>query len=67
MTDYMEGALARDARKRFDRHLATCDSCSAYLGQLRAIVAVLGRLRVDETPTPARDQLVELYRRFHAG
>ena len=31
MTDYLEGALDRRHRRRFEAHVAECDGCEAYL------------------------------------
>ena len=45
VTEYLEGALARRDRARFEEHLGECSACRAYLDQMRATVAALGRLR----------------------
>jgi anti-sigma factor RsiW len=52
MTDYLEGALPASDRARFEQHLAGCDGCQAYLGQLRRTARVLGKL--SEVPVPER-------------
>ena len=44
MTDHLEGALPDDDRARFERHLAECAACTAYLAQLRATIGALGHL-----------------------
>lgn len=62
MTDYLEGALAPAEAARFEGHLAGCDACTRYLGQLRATVAALGRLTPDDLPPGVLDELVGLYR-----
>ncbi len=31
LADYLDGELAADRRSEFDRHLAVCPSCVAYL------------------------------------
>jgi anti-sigma factor RsiW len=67
MTDYLEAALAPADLARFEAHLAGCGACAAYLEQMRATVAALGHLRADDLPRAVRDELVELYRRVHAG
>ena len=67
MTDYMEGALGPDDEERLGAHLRTCEGCSTHLEQLRTTVALLGRLRAESEPSPAKDELVELFRRFHPG
>jgi anti-sigma factor RsiW len=35
ITDYLEGALTRSQRRRFEAHLAGCEHCSEYLEQMR--------------------------------
>lgn len=67
MTDYLDGALSQDDRVRFEAHLVHCDACTAYLDQMRATVAMLGHLRVDDLPDQVVDELVDLYRRHRAG
>jgi anti-sigma factor RsiW len=47
VTDYFEGTLPGDARIAFERHLALCDGCTAYVEQMRLT------LRVAERVTPA--------------
>ena len=41
MTDHLEGALPDG--DRFERHLAGCDACTAYLEQMRAAIGALSR------------------------
>ncbi len=62
VTDYLEGALTRGEQHRFERHLGTCSVCPRYVEQLRATIRVLGRLREDDVPEPARDALLEAFR-----
>ena len=64
ITDYLDGALSPPERARFEAHLAQCDGCTAYLDQMRATIAVVGRLDVESLPAELRDELVVLYRRF---
>ena len=35
LADYLDGALALETRSEFDRHLAVCPSCVAYLAGYR--------------------------------
>ena len=67
MTDYLEGALPPHDRARFEAHLINCAACTAYFDQMRATVATLGDLRVDDLPDEVVDELVDLYRRHRAG
>ncbi len=44
VTAYLDGVLPAQERERVDLHLAGCDGCTAYLVQIRATIAVLGRV-----------------------
>jgi anti-sigma factor RsiW len=62
VTDYLEGALSRSDRRRFERHIAGCDGCTTYLEQMRATIRAVGRLREDDIPFEARDALLTTFR-----
>ncbi|HET7093470.1 MAG TPA: anti-sigma factor [Thermomicrobiales bacterium] len=64
VTDYFERALPPDDARRFEAHLAECDGCATYLEQMRQTIAVLGRLREDDLPPPARDRLLVVFREW---
>jgi anti-sigma factor RsiW len=66
VTDYIEGALSRADRRRFESHLAGCPHCTEYLEQMRVTIQLSGRLEPDELPPEVRDELVALYRQWHA-
>ena len=65
MTDYLESAMDERERALFERHLARCAACTAYLGQMRATVEALGHLPAESLPDDVRGELVGLYRAFH--
>jgi anti-sigma factor RsiW len=64
-TDYLEGSLSRRERRRFERHLRSCPNCTAYLEQLRMTIALTGNVDSETLPASTRDDLVELFKRFH--
>ncbi|HEX6394519.1 MAG TPA: zf-HC2 domain-containing protein [Acidimicrobiales bacterium] len=66
LTEYLEEALPARERSRLEAHLRTCDGCRAYLEQLRATIAALGRARLPPADPSVRAELIELYRRFRA-
>jgi anti-sigma factor RsiW len=66
VTDYLEGALSRRDRRRFEAHLADCPHCTEYLAQMRATIRLTGRLGPDDLSPEMSDDLVELYRRWRA-
>ena len=38
VTAYLEGALSRRERRRFEAHLRACPNCSAYLEQIKLTI-----------------------------
>jgi anti-sigma factor RsiW len=66
ITDYLEGALPRSQRRRFEAHLAGCEHCTEYLEQMRATIRLTGRLRAEDLSPEMRDEFAVLYRRWRA-
>jgi anti-sigma factor RsiW len=64
VTDYLEEALSRRQRRRFDRHLAGCPNCTEYLAQMRATVSITGRITPDDLSPEMQADLIALYRRW---
>ena len=67
VTDYLEDRLPAAERERFERHLAGCDGCRAYLEQMRAMLSALGRIEEPDLPPAARDELLEAFRTWREG
>jgi anti-sigma factor RsiW len=66
VTDYLENALPRADRRRFERHLAGCPHCTAYLAQMRETIRLTGRLEPTDLTPEMREEFGELYRRWQA-
>jgi anti-sigma factor RsiW len=66
VTDYLEGALSDRDRRRFERHLAGCPHCTAYLAQMRETIRLAGRLVPEHLSSQMREEFGELYRRWRA-
>lgn len=64
VTDYLEGALSRRQRRRFERHLRGCDNCTRYLEQIRATVRLSGQIAPEPLDAATRADLIALYRRY---
>ena len=62
VTDYLEGALDRRTRSRFERHISGCPHCTAYLDQIRETVRLTGMLREDQLEPRAREELLAAFR-----
>jgi anti-sigma factor RsiW len=67
ITDYLEGALPRRERRRFEAHLAVCEHCSEYLEQMRATIRLTGELRAEDLTPRMSAEFAALYRRWREG
>jgi anti-sigma factor RsiW len=67
VTDYLEGNMAPQDRRRFDAHLAECPYCVNYLDQMRATIAALGGLTEESISSEARGELLEAFRGWRGG
>ena len=66
VTDYLEGALSRRDRRRFEAHLQGCPNCTAYLEQIRTTIALSGAIQPEDLTPEARADLIDLYRRWRS-
>jgi len=62
VTDYLEGALDKSTRARFENHLTECPDCPVYLRQMEEIVGATGILREEDLSSEARDVLMSHFR-----
>lgn len=58
IADYLDGTLAPESRHEFDRHLAVCPPCVAYLDGYKKTVA-LGRAALESSNDPATGHVPE--------
>jgi len=66
VTDYLDGALSRADRRRFEAHLAGCPNCTEYLAQMRATIELTGGITADDLTQHMQDEFIELYRQWRA-
>jgi len=66
ITDYLEGALSRADRRRFEAHLAGCPHCTEYLAQMRATIELTGGITADDLTVQMQDDFIDLYRQWRA-
>ena len=66
VTDYLEGALSRAARRRFEAHLSGCPHCTEYLAQMRETIRLAGRIAPEDLTPSMRTDLTDIYRRWRA-
>jgi anti-sigma factor RsiW len=62
VTDYLEGALPSELHDRFERHIAHCAGCQAYLAQMRATIRVTGSLTAESISPDAERTLLDAFR-----
>ncbi|HUC25247.1 MAG TPA: zf-HC2 domain-containing protein [Streptosporangiaceae bacterium] len=66
VSDYLEDALERAEKQRFEKHLSVCPHCTEYLAQVRETIRLAGRLTPDDLSQPMREAFTDLYRRWRA-
>ena len=64
VTDYLEGALSRRDRRRFEHHLAGCPNCTAYLEQMRETLRLTGELVPEDLSPEMQREFGEIYERW---
>jgi anti-sigma factor RsiW len=67
VTAYLEGAMGRRDRKRFEAHIGGCDNCRTYVEQLRQTIAATGSISEEAIDPAARDELLEVFRDWKAA
>lgn len=58
LDDYLAGSLSEDRRAEFNRHLAECPSCVAYMKTYRAAIE-MGRDALRRTGDPVPEDVPE--------
>ncbi len=64
VTDYLEDALSRKDRRRFEYHLAGCPHCTAYLQQMRETLRLTGRLVPEDLTPEMQREFSDIYRKW---
>ena len=67
LTDYLEGALDPEMRRRVEAHLDLCPPCVVFLDQLRATIDSLEEIPVETLPSDTVDALEAAFRSFHSS
>ncbi len=62
VTDYLEGAMTPDERRRFEAHLEHCPFCTEYVEQMRTVGGSLRGLGADTLAPKRREALVDAFR-----
>jgi predicted anti-sigma-YlaC factor YlaD len=64
VTEYLEQALPSETAAVFEEHINFCEGCEAYLDQMRATIAAVGRVGEDDVPLEARELLLAAFRHW---
>ncbi len=67
VTEYFEGFLAPEEKKRFEAHLSSCKGCETYLDQMAQTIRLTGKLREDQVPEEAQAELLSTFRGWKKG
>jgi len=68
VTEYLEGAMAPQARSRFEEHLCCCPPCLIYLRQMKAQIGLSATLAAPRPPSEeVTRKLLELFRASRGG
>ena len=67
VTDYLEGVLVDDERRRFEQHLSGCDGCRQYVEQMRTTIRLTGELSPRGMSPEAERSMLEAFRNWKSG
>ena len=67
VTEYLEGAMPAEERRRFEAHLGGCTGCRNYLAQMRRTIDMVGALQAEDLPAEVQDELVAAFRSWKSG
>ena len=67
VTDYLEGTMPAEDRRRFETHLEICPFCVTYLEQMRETIAIVGELREDSIAAGSRERVLAAFRGWRSA
>ena len=62
VSDYLDGRLPANDRRRLEEHLGECPYCAEYIGQMRLTIVALCELSEHRLSPEARGELLEAFR-----
>lgn len=62
VTTYLDGAMTRRERRRFESHIGDCPNCRTYLEQIRQTIEATGSITEETIDPAARDELLSVFR-----
>jgi anti-sigma factor RsiW len=67
VTDYLEGALPRRDRKRFEKHISGCPNCTGYVAQFKETIRLTGTLKEQDISPEAAEELLAVFAAWKRG
>jgi anti-sigma factor RsiW len=67
VTAYFDDGLSRRDQRRFEAHISGCENCTAYVEQMRVMIAATGQLTEEDIPPEAREELLAAFRGWSDG
>jgi anti-sigma factor RsiW len=64
VTEFLEGTLSPEDRKRFEEHAALCKGCAAYVLQMRKTIEASSALKGEGVSAEAQAKLLRAFRDF---
>jgi len=62
VTEYLEGTLPEDDRRRFEAHLEECPYCVEYVEQFRETIEAMGKLSLESIAPERAEALLQAFR-----
>ena len=62
VTDYNEGRLTPDERRRFEDHVSICPPCRSFLAQMRTTIELVGELSEEDVSPAMEEHLLTAFR-----
>jgi anti-sigma factor RsiW len=66
ITGYLEGTLRGRRLRRFESHLAACDSCTRYVAQMEMTIRATGTLTEEQVTDEQKAVLLAAFRDWKA-
>jgi anti-sigma factor RsiW len=62
LSDYLDGSLAPDDRRRLEAHLDECPYCVNYVVQMRETVDAIGGVSLESLAPERQEEVLEAFR-----
>ncbi len=66
VTEYLEGTLPEDQRRRLAAHLSACEACTMYIEQMRDTLRIMGAIEPEQVSDAAYAELSGVFASWKA-